>query len=82
MCDLELDTVRFGLEWDVEFEPYFDCREELDAMAVDGLVNLDGAVIRVTETGRLFLRNIAMLFDGYQKQTAITEIAPRYSKTV
>ena len=81
MCDLELDTARFGQEWGVDFDAHFDCRQELEAMAADGLVTLEAGTIGVTETGRLFLRNIAMLFDGYQKQAASGE-APRYSKTV
>jgi oxygen-independent coproporphyrinogen-3 oxidase len=35
----------------------------------------------VTETGRIFLRNIAMPFDAYLHQQSV-EIKPRYSKTL
>lgn len=81
MCDLELDGAAFGREWGVDFDAHFGCRRELEEMAADGLLVLEGGLIRVTETGRLFLRNIAMLFDAYLRQPAAAE-APRYSKTV
>ncbi|MGZ8219978.1 oxygen-independent coproporphyrinogen III oxidase [Methylomagnum sp.] len=81
MCDLELDTAAFGREWGVEFDAHFTCGEELAELAADGLLVLDGDVIRVTDSGRLFLRNIAMLFDAYLRQPATGE-APRYSRTV
>jgi oxygen-independent coproporphyrinogen-3 oxidase len=81
MCDLELDGAAFGREFGVDFDAHFGCRRELQDMAADGLLVLDGDLIRVTETGRLFLRNIAMLFDAYLRQPAAGE-TPRYSKTV
>jgi oxygen-independent coproporphyrinogen-3 oxidase len=81
MCDLELDAAAFGREWNVDFDAHFGCRQELQAMAADGLLVLEGDLIRITETGRLFLRNIAMLFDAYLGQPQAGE-TPRYSKTV
>ncbi len=81
MCDLELDTAAFGREWNVDFEAFFACRTELEALAADDLLELEGDSIRVTDTGRLFLRNIAMLFDGNLKSPAV-DAAPRYSKTL
>ena len=81
MCDLEMDTAAFGQEWGIDFDGYFACRRELEGLAADGLLELEGGLIRVTDTGRLFLRNIAMLFDGNLKAQA-ADSAPRYSKTV
>ncbi|SMF97155.1 oxygen-independent coproporphyrinogen-3 oxidase [Methylomagnum ishizawai] len=81
MCDLELDTAAFGREWDVDFEDYFACRAGLESLAADGLLSLEGGLIRVSDTGRLFLRNIAMLFDGHLQAPA-ADAGPRYSKTV
>jgi oxygen-independent coproporphyrinogen-3 oxidase len=81
MCDLELDAAAFGRKWNVDFDAHFGCRQELQAMAADGLLVLEGDLIRITETGRLFLRNIAMLFDAYLGQPQAGE-TPRYSKTV
>jgi oxygen-independent coproporphyrinogen-3 oxidase len=81
MCDLELDLAAVGRDWGVDLGDYFGCRETLQEMEADGLVGLDGDVVRVTETGRLFLRNIAMLFDSHLRQPA-AEAVPRYSKTI
>jgi oxygen-independent coproporphyrinogen-3 oxidase len=81
MCDLELDTAAFGQEWGIDFDGYFACRAELEGLAADELLELEGPLIRVTDTGRLFLRNIAMLFDGHLKAQA-ADSQPRYSKTV
>lgn len=82
MCDLELDKAAFGQEWGIDFDAHFDCAADLTEMAEDGLVTLEGELVRVTDTGRLFLRNIAMLFDAYYRKQAISGEAPRYSKTV
>ena len=49
-------------------------------MQSDGLVELDTEKVRVTESGRVFLRNIAMAFDSYLHQQS--DDKPRYSKTV
>lgn len=82
MCDLELDKAAFGQEWGIDFDAHFDCAPELAEMAADGLVVLEGGLIRVTDTGRLFLRNIAMLFDAYCHSQATSGEMPKYSKTV
>jgi oxygen-independent coproporphyrinogen-3 oxidase len=81
MCDLELDKAAFGEQWGVDFDSHFaDALEDLKEMHADGLVVLEPATIRVTEAGRVFLRNIAMAFDGYLRQQAADK--PRYSRTI
>jgi oxygen-independent coproporphyrinogen-3 oxidase len=82
MCDLELDKAAFGREWNIDFDAYFDCAPELAELAADGLVTPEGDLIRVTNAGRLFLRNIAMLFDAYYRRQAGSGEVARYSKTV
>jgi oxygen-independent coproporphyrinogen-3 oxidase len=82
MCDLELDKARFGAQWGIDFDTFFaEALPELEDLAADGLVQLEPGVIKVTETGRIFLRNIAMPFDAYLRQQSV-EIKPRYSKTL
>ncbi|MDP2784598.1 MAG: oxygen-independent coproporphyrinogen III oxidase [Sulfurimicrobium sp.] len=82
MCDLELDKTKFGAQWGIDFDTFFaDALPELQDLAADGLVQLEPGVIKVTETGRIFLRNIAMPFDAYLRQQSV-EIKPRYSKTL
>ncbi|TCV85406.1 oxygen-independent coproporphyrinogen III oxidase [Sulfurirhabdus autotrophica] len=81
MSDLEIDKAQFSRRWEIEFDTYFeDAITDLAEMQADGLIELNPAFIRVTETGRMFLRNIAMSFDAYLKQPV--EIKPRYSRTL
>jgi oxygen-independent coproporphyrinogen III oxidase len=82
MCDLELDKARFGADWEIDFDTFFaDALNDLKDMANDGLLQLEPGMIKVTETGRIFLRNIAMPFDAYLRQQSV-ENKPRYSKTL
>ena len=81
MSDLALNKPTFSRQWHIAFDSHFaDALTELADMQADGLVELHADVIRVTKTGRIFLRNIAMCFDAYLKQPA--EIEPRYSCTL
>lgn len=80
MCRANVDFQEFSKKWDIDFKHYF--REDLcnlDELENDGLlIHLDNS-IEITEKGRLFLRNIAMVFDAYLKRTANEQ---RYSKTI
>ena len=54
---------------------------ELEPMCEDGLLEIHDDSLRVTQLGRLFVRNICMVFDAYLKK----EDGPssqRYSRTV
>jgi oxygen-independent coproporphyrinogen-3 oxidase len=65
MCDLSLDFAQMSILLDINFEKHF--ARELDALApfeADGLVRRLAKGIGVTDTGRLFIRNIAMCFDN------------------
>lgn len=80
MCDLELDKPGFAAAWNIDFDAYFaEGLADLPPLVDDGLVSLESSRIVVTELGRLFLRNIAMCFDGYLKQASQEQ--PRYSRT-
>lgn len=78
MCDFALDFApveeRFGICFREKFSVAL---ERLREFTVDGLAEVGKAGIRVTPSGRLFIRNIAMCFDAY---TAPTE--GRHSKTI
>ncbi|GAB4155203.1 MAG: oxygen-independent coproporphyrinogen III oxidase [Planctomycetota bacterium] len=53
--------------------------EDLAPMIDDGLCSVGGEGIEVTELGRLFVRNIAMVFDAYLRDGSR---AGRFSRTV
>jgi oxygen-independent coproporphyrinogen III oxidase len=80
MCRADVDFRDFSNKWGIDFKHYF--REELcnlDEPENDGLlIQLDNS-IEITEKGRLFLRNIAMVFDAYLQKTNNEQ---RYSKTI
>lgn len=80
ICNLQLDFE--SIERDFEIDPrtvFADALEDLAPLADDDLVELDGNGLRVTGTGRFFLRNICMPFDAYLKQPSE---GPVYSRTV
>src|SRR5664280_307198 len=65
MCDLSLNFAAMSRKLGIDFAAHF--AQELDSLITfeaDGLVrSLDGG-IEVTDTGRLFIRNIAMSFEN------------------
>src|ERR1700690_1122341 len=65
MCDLSLDYATMSQKLGINFTQHF--AGELTALApleADGLVKRTTAGLEVTDTGRLFIRNIAMCFDN------------------
>jgi oxygen-independent coproporphyrinogen III oxidase len=65
MCDLSLDYAAMSQKLGINFEQHFAA--ELAALApfeADGLVKHSSGGLEVTDTGRLFIRNIAMCFDN------------------
>jgi len=65
MCDLSLDYAAMSQRLGIRFTEHFAA--ELEALApleADGLVRRKPGSLEVTDTGRLFIRNIAMCFDN------------------
>jgi oxygen-independent coproporphyrinogen-3 oxidase len=65
MCDLSLDFAAMSAKLGINFEQHF--AKELASLApfeADGLVKRTSTGLDVTDTGRLFIRNIAMCFDN------------------
>ncbi|MFQ6675696.1 MAG: oxygen-independent coproporphyrinogen III oxidase [Fidelibacterota bacterium] len=79
MCDMSLDFRELSRGLEIDFTTYFEKElEHLSGFESDGLIVTsqdDG--FKVTDTGRLFVRNIAMVFDAY-----LDPSETRYSKTV
>lgn len=81
MCALSVDVTAVEREFEIDFWKYFArSLRDLRDLEDDGLVALRPEVVHVTETGRFFIRNVAMAFDAYL--TAAPEQGPIYSKTV
>ena len=50
----------------MDFRGYFaELWPQLEAMANDGLIELDAEGIRVLPAGRLLVRSVCMVFDAY-----------------
>ena len=80
MCYDSLSFDDFGAEHDIDFREYFANEiKRLDPLADDGLIELDGSGVAITQEGRLLLRSIAMVFDRYIDQS---ENDNRFSKAI
>jgi oxygen-independent coproporphyrinogen-3 oxidase len=67
-------------EFGIRFDAYFAGElEKLEAFQADGLVNLSAKSISVTQLGRIFIRNVGMVFDKYLQQP---KDKPVFSKTL
>ncbi len=65
MCDLSLDYAVMSRRLGIDFPSYFEREiESLAPFEADGLVRRSAGGMEVTNTGRLFIRNIAMSFDN------------------
>jgi len=65
MCDLGLDYAAMSNRLGINFSSHFEREiESLAAFEADGLVRRSETGLEVTDTGRLFIRNIAMCFDN------------------
>lgn len=66
MCQGEIDIDAFGARHGIDFRRYFaDALDALRAFEADGLVQWQGARLRISARGRLLTRQVAMRFDAY-----------------
>lgn len=80
LCHCMIQKQEFEAEYNICFDAYF--AEELAALARlrdDGLVQLQPDSIQVTLLGRIFIRNIGMVFDRYLRKP---KDKPVFSKTL
>jgi len=84
MCDGLIDYDKISEQYHIYFESYF--RDELisiENLAKEGLLHLNQSGFKVTERGRFFLRNIAMVFDIYLPKISLQKGSQSsYSKTL
>ena len=83
MCNFRIDCSEIARRYQVDFGTYF--AEDLRLLAQhesEGLVRISGERIDATAAGELFVRNLAMCFDRYQRDVHSAEERPVFSRTV
>ncbi len=81
MANFHIDIKRVEKEHNIKFKEYFaDAITDLQEFVDDGLVTITDNEIKVSTTGTLLIRNIAMAFDAYMKKYA--QKKKTFSKTV
>jgi len=79
-CTFHADLRQLSRRFDIVAADYFaDDFRRLRPLADDGLVEWDGEAIRVSATGRFFIRNICMVFDRHLERGTARQT---YSRTV
>ncbi len=82
MCQGDLDLQEFSARWQVDFWQHFaSSRGALEHFAAEGLLELTAGRLRLTTLGKLFSRNIAMLFDEHLEKHRERQ-KPVFSQTV
>ncbi len=81
MSNFSLDIKRVEQKFDIDFTEYFDdALKALQEFEDANLVTIDKNKIKVSQTGMMLIRNIAMPFDAYLNN--IPEDKRRFSKTI
>ena len=81
MCNLRVGRRDVEQRFGVAFDEYFERElgELREGPVVHGFVEIDPESVRVTPRGRLFVRNVCMVFDRYLRTKTTT---PIFSRTV
>ncbi|MEN8149246.1 MAG: oxygen-independent coproporphyrinogen III oxidase [Planctomycetota bacterium] len=81
MCNFHLDMRVIEKRWNIDFAEYFKVElEALEQPVGHGFVELSDDTIEVVGHGKLFIRNVCMIFDAYL--AAKTGTRPMFSRTV
>ncbi len=83
MCNFRVDMWEVEQRYGVRFREYF--AEDLRLLREherEGLVRIEDSRIHATNVGELFVRNLAMCFDRYQREKHANEAKPVFSRTV
>lgn len=80
MCNFELNFDEIENEFKINVIEYFEkSLSQLKEMSDEGLVIMNDYEIKITEMGRLLIRNIAMKFDGFIERQ---QDKMKYSRTI
>ncbi len=82
LCHTVIPKQEVEKEFQISFDEYFAPElEQLKDSRDEGLVILEPNQIRVTPLGRIFIRNVAMVFDRYLREQQMDQ-RPLFSKTL
>ena len=82
LCHTVIPKREVEKAFSIRFDEYFAAElAQLEDPAADGLVTLAPEEIRVTPLGRIFIRNVAMVFDRYLREQQMDQ-KPLFSKTL
>jgi oxygen-independent coproporphyrinogen-3 oxidase len=80
LCHCVLRKSEIESEFNIRFDEYFaDELARMERLCIDGLVRMSAESIAVTQLGRIFIRNVGMVFDRYLEQG---KSKPVFSKTL
>ena len=80
MCDFDVDLAAVGRKYAIDAARYFAPElESLAPLTADGLVETSQSGLRVTPSGRLLVRNVAMTFDRRLREA---KAGQRYSRVI
>ena len=80
LCHCLLPKKEIESEFNIHFDEYFeDELKRLESLQADGLVEMKADTISVTQLGRIFIRNVGMVFDKYLQKA---KDKPVFSKTL
>jgi oxygen-independent coproporphyrinogen-3 oxidase len=80
LCHCVLNMTEIENEFGIRFHEYFKSElDRLETLRKDGLVSLSREEISVTTLGRIFIRNVGMIFDRYLQKP---QTKPTFSKTL
>jgi oxygen-independent coproporphyrinogen III oxidase len=82
LCHTVIPKPEIEQQFSISFDEYFAPElETLQESRDEGLVILEPNQIRVTPLGRIFIRNVAMVFDRYLREQQMDQ-RPLFSKTL
>jgi oxygen-independent coproporphyrinogen-3 oxidase len=80
MCNFRVDFDALGARYGRHLADFPDALADLRGLQDEGLVVLAADALEVTALGRLFVRNVAMVFDEHLRTVGTDR--PTYSRTV
>ncbi|MGB9333885.1 MAG: oxygen-independent coproporphyrinogen III oxidase [Candidatus Acidiferrales bacterium] len=82
LCHTVIDKSEIEREFGISFDEYFAPElRQLEEFRIDGLVETSANEIRVSPLGRVFIRNLGMIFDRYLREQQM-DARPLFSKTL